>query len=149
MKKLGFQLFAILCLLLLPGSALVFGQNPTTLRVNIPFQFVIDRTTLPAGEYVVVHLSPDSPDVLRIESLDGRTSAFIDAEVPLGGLRFPEKSKLVFNQYGDSYFLSQIWTVGDPVGRKVLPSHLERELALKLEASNKGMKPETVMVSGQ
>jgi hypothetical protein len=42
----------------------------------------------------------------------------------------PDQGKLVFNRYGDRYFLSEIWTAGDTSGRTLLVSKVERELAL-------------------
>ena len=41
------------------------------------------------------------------------------------------ESKLIFNRYGNHYFLSQIWTQGDNSGRELFKSQRESELAGK------------------
>ena len=40
-----------------------------------------------------------------------------------------KQSKLVFNRYGDQYFLSQVWMAGSDTGRDLSPSRNERNLA--------------------
>jgi len=47
--------------------------------------------------------------------------------------RVNDHSELVFNKYGDQYFLRQIWLSGQPQGHAVLKSHNERELMNKGE----------------
>ena len=37
--------------------------------------------------------------------------------------------KLVFNRYGDQYFLSKIWPPSSDTGRELTKSSLEREVA--------------------
>ena len=41
------------------------------------------------------------------------------------------ESKLIFNRYGNKYFLSQIWTAGSKSGRELPKSQRETELAGK------------------
>jgi hypothetical protein len=40
--------------------------------------------------------------------------------------------KLVFNRYGDQYFLSKIWAASSDSGRELPKSRLEREVAQRL-----------------
>ena len=39
------------------------------------------------------------------------------------------ESRLVFNRYGDQYFLSQVWMAGSDTGRDLFQSRNERNLA--------------------
>ncbi|MGA2329118.1 MAG: hypothetical protein ABSH05_22875 [Bryobacteraceae bacterium] len=41
----------------------------------------------------------------------------------------PEQSTLVFNRYGSSYFLADIWWAGDAAGVELPKSKAEKELA--------------------
>jgi hypothetical protein len=40
-----------------------------------------------------------------------------------------DKTKLVFNRYGDRYFLSQIWMNGATLGHQLPKSSREKEIA--------------------
>ncbi len=42
------------------------------------------------------------------------------------------KTKLVFNQYGSRYFLSQIWVNGETLGRQLPKTSREKEMARDL-----------------
>lgn len=80
------------------------------LRVDIPFAFVAGGVHLPAGQYSVYH--PGDPYLVVIEKDDGRARAM--AYVHPSAINPDESStKLVFNKYGDQYFLSQVWTEPD------------------------------------
>jgi hypothetical protein len=46
-----------------------------------------------------------------------------------GGNDTPTKARLVFNKYGDTYFLSQVWSSGYAQGSALYQSKTERELA--------------------
>ena len=48
------------------------------------------------------------------------------------------QSKLVFNRYGDHYFLSQVWTAGNSRGRQLLKSGREREMAQVAKIETQG-----------
>jgi hypothetical protein len=63
-----------------------------------------------------------------VQSKDGRTSALFTT-MPVRSRDTQEKTSLVFNKYGDQYFLSQIWTAGGNSGRELLMPRQERELA--------------------
>ncbi len=79
-------------------------------RVNVPFAFVAGGVHLPAGQYSVYH--PGDPYLVVIEKDDGRARSM--AYVHPSAINADESStKLVFNKYGDQYFLSQVWTEPD------------------------------------
>jgi hypothetical protein len=40
-----------------------------------------------------------------------------------------DNGKLVFNRYGNQYFLSQVWAAGSDSGHQLRPSKAEREIA--------------------
>ena len=46
--------------------------------------------------------------------------------------KISDVGKLVFNRYGDQYFLSKIWAPSSDTGRELPKSRLEREVAQRL-----------------
>lgn len=104
--------------------------------VNIPFDFVAGNTTLPAGEYSVKVSGPVNTLVL-IDRKDSSAAAFINTNAAAASEPQSE-SKLVFNRYGDRYFLSQVWTAGYSQGRQLLKSAREKEMAQVAKIETQG-----------
>jgi hypothetical protein len=102
----------------------VFAETPMV--ATIPFEFVAGKTTLPAGEYKVGDVSAGSA-VLLIRSVDGRSAVMIITHGTGSASR--AEGKLVFNRYGNRYFLSQVFSPGSSMGRELPKSKLEREIA--------------------
>src|SRR5262245_6730884 len=106
MNSAIFRTLAALCLITL-GSVCIIAQSP--LEVTIPFDFTIGTKSFAAGKYSV---RPQvSPSILAIQGVDGGSAGMalthaVQAIRPSGGTR------LVFNRYGNNYFLSQVWTSG-------------------------------------
>ena len=105
--------FAALLAIILLVPALLHAQmaiKQPLFRVDIPFAFVAGGVHLPAGHYHVYH--PGDPYLVVIEKDDGRARAM--AYVHPSATNADESStKLVFNKYGDQYFLAQVWTEAD------------------------------------
>ena len=74
MKKQAFRIFTTLSLVGLLAVASVYGQSVGSIRANIPFNFVVKDTTLPAGEYTV---EPIREAQLLIRSADSRACAMV------------------------------------------------------------------------
>src|SRR6201984_1853791 len=68
-------LLALICLLGLRGAAKagIRGQ----IRVTLPFEFVVDGETLPAGTYTLSTFSDDKFDGLILSDRDHRVSVFV------------------------------------------------------------------------
>ena len=103
------------------------AQAQEAMRVNIPFDFVAGNTNLPAGEYLVETLGA-THTLLLIDRTDPSASAFINTNAA-GSAEPQSESKMIFNRYGDRYFLSQVWTAGYSTGRQLLKSAREKEMA--------------------
>ena len=126
MRKRVFTIAALaLCIVATAGSA--YGQGQT-LAANIPFEFVAGSQTLPAGEYQIESELLGDGHVQLIRSVDGRASTMVFTMAVLDPKGRQVEPKLVFNKYGHTYFLSQIWGEGDQ-GREVPKSRREKELA--------------------
>ena len=116
---------------LLLMSALAYADT-ATMKVNIPFSFVVGKTTLPAGEYSVQGLG-SSGNAISIRKLD-HTANSLTLSIRCQSLKTPQQSKLVFHRYGDRYFLTQIWTAGSNSGYEFPKSRREAEMALDYQA---------------
>jgi hypothetical protein len=116
---------ASLAALLVVGA---WAQLVYPLVVDIPFEFNAGKTTLAAGEYQV---KMQQPGVLRIATADGKHSAMIIAGTRVTN-QPQNESKLMFNRYGDRYFLSQVWAAGSGTGVELPKTSTEMELAKRI-----------------
>ncbi len=98
------------------------------LKADIPFDFVVGDKQLPSGEY---HVKSPQSGVMLIQSKDAHSSAIVLTTGMQAG-KISDVGKLVFNRYGDQYFLSKIWAPSSDTGRELPKSRLEREVAQRL-----------------
>ncbi len=120
-------------------TALAFtrvAQSQQPLVVNVPFEFVAGGKTLPAGEYSVSTSSPERT-LLLIDRQDPSASIFMGTNAIIASEPKSE-SKLVFNRYGDRYFLSQVWTAGNSCGRLLPMSDREKEVSQTAKFETQG-----------
>jgi hypothetical protein len=97
------------------------------LEVTIPFQFHAGDAKLPAGKYVIHTVDNTDLTIMEIISADGSTSALFevrDAEAN----STPAKSELIFNKYGNRYFLAKLFDEGNPNGSTVSKSRYEKKV---------------------
>jgi hypothetical protein len=124
----------VICLLGFIGVALGMstisaqGQIIGQLEANIPFTFHAGGAKLPPGKYVI-HI-PDNTDLglMEIQSADGRTSALFNVREAQDSTE-PKKTELVFNHYGNRYFLSKLFDEGEKVGSAVIESGYSKQYA--------------------
>lgn len=103
------------------------AQVTGEISVNIPFQFHAGNAKLPAGEYRIHVLDDSDLNVMEIVSTDGSTSALFQVQAKEAGAT-EEKSELVFNKYGNRYFLSEVLEQGNDSSSEVLKSAYEKKL---------------------
>jgi hypothetical protein len=125
MKRQVLLLASLFVLSMIAAQAV---QAQQSVVVNVPFDFTAGNTMLPTGEYSVQKWIRDT-SVLLIQRTDGSASLFIPTMAALSSVSQSE-SKLVFHRYGDRYFLSQVWTTGNPRGRELFKSASEKEIAV-------------------
>jgi hypothetical protein len=104
--------------------------------VNVPFDFVAGNQNLPAGEYSVKVSQTDARIVL-IERKDATAAMFIGTNAVVANT-IQSESKLVFNRYGDRYFLSQVWNEGNSRGRQLMKTAREKEIAQTAKIETEG-----------
>jgi hypothetical protein len=127
------QLFALIGLGLLLATASAYAQTGV-MKANVPFNFIVDKTDVPAGQYVIQSVGTTGTAV-AIESSD-RSLVKLVLPNSCESSQTQEKSKLVFHRYGDQYFLAQIWREGDNRGSELPKSQRENEVAMDYPSQN-------------
>jgi hypothetical protein len=123
--SLSLLIALVFALTIYPAKA--HAQIIGNLEVNIPFQFHAGNTKLPPGNYTIRMLDNSDLTVMEISSADGSTSALFqvqDAEAN----STPAKSELIFNKYGNRYFLAKLFDEGNPNGSEVSKSSYEKKI---------------------
>jgi hypothetical protein len=71
----------------------------------------------------------DSTDltIMEISSADGSTSALFNVQSAKANSA-PAKSELVFNKYGNRYFLAELFDEDNPDGSRVVESRYEKRI---------------------
>jgi len=85
------------------------SAGAAVLRVKVPFPFVVEDQTLPAGEYVVQSVEAD-PSMLLIRGDNVITAEALVLTMPVGGTDpAGEKPALTFTRYETQYRLTDVW----------------------------------------
>jgi len=125
MKRTALRAFALLGISLAVGVASLGAQG--RMRVDIPFDFTVAKSVLPAGTYEV-RPALQGGDAILIRSENGKSGVmFLTTGVYA---EREETPKLVFHKYGSRYFLNQLWD-GSSIGHQLSTSRAEAELALQ------------------
>ena len=95
------------------------------MTVTVGFEFAAGDKLLPAGDYTV-QLNPErGAVVLRGEGQKPLMLLTINKE----SRSAPQRGKLVFQRYGTSFFLNEVWTQDNDTGQTLAPSAREKEMA--------------------
>jgi hypothetical protein len=100
----------------------VFAERPV--KATIPFDFTVGGTSMAAGDYDVEF---PIPGTVLVRRQDRKASCTVIVHGVYAS-RTPEEGKLVFNKYGESHFLSQVWIPGYNQGKQLVTSKAEREM---------------------
>jgi hypothetical protein len=122
------SLFAGLILALTVGASRAKAQIVGDLVVNVPFEFHAGNADFSAGEYRIHVVDDSGLTVMQISSMDGSRSAFFQVQ-QAAAKDTPTKSELIFNKYGDQYFLARLFDQGERIGSEVLKSRYERRIS--------------------
>ena len=127
------QLFALIGLGLLLATASAYAQTGVV-KANVPFNFIVNKTELPAGQYSIRPLGMTGVAM----SINSSDHSVVKAILPLAceSAEVQKTSKLVFHRYGSQYFLAQIWTAGSNRGEELPKSGRESEVAMDYPVQN-------------
>jgi hypothetical protein len=101
-------------------------MSNSRIAAQVPFEFVVANKIVPAGECVVQTATMDGK-ILTIRNADAKVSLFASWS-PTESKQSASHYTLVFNQYGDQYFLSSIKLQGSKIGYRLPESRAEAEL---------------------
>jgi len=106
------------------GSSLLNAQTSGKIgNADVPFSFRIADRVLPPGTYTV---TARANGLMELWNTGTQQGIMVMAGANMSGHSDP---KLVFNCYGDRYFLSQVWFGNEDAGRVLAKGHLEKEIA--------------------
>jgi hypothetical protein len=136
-QKTGLKTLLPLCLTLVFTMSLwparTQAQIVGSVQAEIPFQFHVGSKTLPAGKYLIRQLDEMDLNVMQIRSADGKLSALFNVE-GVQAKATPDNTEVIFNKYGDQYFLSELFDEGEPDGSKVVPTAAEKRASMDSNA---------------
>jgi len=128
----------LLILMFLGLTGLAHAQMETTIKAQVPFNFVANGETMPADE-CTIRFMVNGRTTLSISSGKQHTFAFPIADESSNGSK---KTALVFHRYGDRYFLSGVEREGR-MSYQLRPSGVEKEL----RAQNLSVQEFTLLAS--
>lgn len=94
------------------------------LSADVPFSFNVGDREMQSGKYTVTILGDSA---LLIQSVDFKKTAMSISNSMLTPSNL-KNAKLVFNRYGDQYFLSSVSWPGGP-SKILTPANIERQVA--------------------
>jgi hypothetical protein len=122
--KTKLMLFATALALLVTTAA---SAQSVKVKANVPFSFIVNRVTLPAGEYLVESVD-NQGRALRFGNRNSNAKDLVLAN-SCDAVKPATQTKLIFHRYGDRYFLKRIWVAGNSAGHELLTSPRETEVA--------------------
>src|SRR5260370_39500665 len=105
-------------ILILGAAAGASSQAVHRLNADVPFNFTVSNTVMPAGHYVVDQSSVQG--VLVLHEADSRRNAMVKG-VRVETRTAQQNAKLVFRRYGDQYFLAEVWNPALGIGHQIAP----------------------------
>lgn len=135
------QAATLLILMLVGLTGLVNAQTSTMIKAQVPFHFVVNGKTMPAGECTIAVVADSGQTVLLIRS--GKQQTFLVPNADESP-KARKETAFVFHQYGDQYFLAGIKREGG-IGYQLRASKVESEL----QARNVGQRVFTLLASAR
>jgi hypothetical protein len=116
-KPIVNRLIMMVCLSVMMTGA-VKAQSAHTFEVEIPFPFILEDRTFPAGKYLVGRIDPAKPNVLMFKNAHAKIVRLmlthrVESESPSA------LSTLLFLRRQEKLYLFQIWTGGDKNGNQI------------------------------
>ncbi len=120
------KLMSTMMLVLLSGVAVAQLTSEQKLVTHVPFEFIAANKIVPAGDCIVQSASPNAM-TLMIRNVAAHVGLFAQAS-PSESKKPARGYALVFNHYGNQYFLSGIKLEGTKTMYNLPESKAEAEL---------------------
>ena len=140
MKNQILRSIAIFGLFFMLAMTSVQAQTASRAEVKVPFDFAIGKVLFKAGTYSFRKVTDNT---LTIRDINGKGTTLIDAPLTLGSRDSKAGERLVFNQYGSQFFLSQVWLSSD-TGRQLFTSGAEKRVANDYKLAHNNKNPQRV-----
>lgn len=127
MKRIVAIALFVLASLVMAGNA---SAQSHKIRANIPFDFSVGRAFLPAGTYTIT-----SDDGITVVVQNGNWHAIIFRSAVADEDR-SKNNRLVFNKYGDQYFLREILCQSIHLNLELPASKMEDKARLQRASLN-------------
>jgi hypothetical protein len=137
MKKYLFLVIAGLIFLNVWGAGDVSAQSVKTLQAEVKFDFRVGDKIYPAGVYRLEAVSQNSDNLLRLRGVGKNNHRLIIANLSYAAKK--QSPKLIFQQIGEEYYLTNIFMADGNWGFSVRPSRWQRENGKNL-ASTKSVE---------
>ena len=98
-----------------------------SMEAGIPFQFHAGNTRLPVGKYLIRVLDDSDLTMMEISNPDGSVAALFQVRSAEASST-ARKSELIFNKYGNKYFLEKIFDEGASDGSQLVGSNYEKRV---------------------
>ncbi len=147
MKSQSFKLFVATLVIGLFTVGSAFAQG--NLSFNIPFDFQVGKHKLESGKYEMQRLD-NSKFILKNVETNSSTIVITSGSA---GTDSTKIENLIFNRYGETYFLRQVFAVRGTAGRETGESKAESKIRKNLFedepklAKNKENFPEKVSIN--
>ncbi len=105
------------------------------MTVTVPFAFAAGDKLMPPGDYTV-QVNVERESVVLVG--EGHKPLML-LTIRKESRSAPQRGKLVFQRYGTSFFLAEIWSQDNATGETLAPSAREKELA-------RNKQPEEILV---
>ncbi len=107
------------------ATTLAAPVSTVRIRAEIPFDFMVGNKRLPKGEYLIESVGDSGTLTIRHAKRGKAVTFNTIRHKPTDS----PKSKLVFNRYGDQYFLARIWDGSSETVLKLNKSKAEKRIA--------------------
>jgi hypothetical protein len=133
MKRITLILGSVVVGLLMSFLVTYILAQDTAIPVvaKIPFEFILSDRQMPAGRYTIRHTISNN-HYLTVRNEDN-SMVEIACTYNLQSRSAVVEGKLIFNRYGDQYYLAEVWWPNDTIGHII--DKTEREKALIKELS--------------
>lgn len=126
---------AILVTILVLTAISAKAQSARTLKVEIPFEFIVDGETYQPGEYTIGRVNPQRPLMLILKDTEGTEKKVVMTQ-RMRSKNLVDSPTVVFSKYDDTYFLSEVWTGSTKNGLQ-LPKTNNEKSAQRTEITRK------------
>jgi hypothetical protein len=110
----------------LASASEAFAQG-TDVKVKVPFAFESGSQHFPADTYTIRFEST------HVMLMQGKSASGFIMTLPTESAKAADTGKVVFQRYGDRYFLRQVWVAGATTGDECPKSREEAQVQIAQE----------------